>query len=116
MKTIVYTVVLFLGIRVAISPTNAQPPKEPEFDFKKYMAELDQKIAKAPSDTARVKLLLRKGQNFGDINYDSAIVYAERAATLAKRTNFLTWEQEARLALASFYSFKGKDVQASTIN
>lgn len=90
----------------------AQQPKQDELNEQKWRAELDQKIAKATTDTARVRLLLKKGQSLFDVNYDSAIFYTERAATLAKRINFLPGQAKVQLALASFYSFKGKDAQA----
>ena len=115
MKTIVYTVVLFLGIIAAISPTLAQtpPPPEPEeLTLKQWIDQLNGRLAKATSDTTRVKLLWKKGRAYYDTNIDSSIYFTKQSGDLAKRIKYLAGEREAELSLASAYALKGSDSEA----
>jgi two-component system, NtrC family, sensor kinase len=74
---------------------------------------LDRLISKSTSDTARIKLLLRKISLLSNI--DSAISLGKTVIEETKKINYRTGEAEARQKLASKYNMKG-DYQMAAEN
>ncbi|QHT69756.1 sensor histidine kinase [Rhodocytophaga rosea] len=76
---------------------------------------LDRLILKVTTDTARIKLLLKKADFLVEVNLDSAINVSKRTIQAAEKINYKKGEANARLGLATGYNFKG-EYKAASLN
>ena len=77
------------------------------------MDSLNQLIKQAPSDTARIKLTLRKIKLLTQINLDSAINLGEKSVAEAKQANYYRGVIDVSQSLVRNYCFKGNYQAAS---
>ena len=73
----------------------------------KKLDSLNQLIAKAPTDTARINLINKKISILTNINLDSAIYYALQNLKEAQKMKYYRGELDARMNLSTNYCFKG---------
>ena len=66
---------------------------------------LDREIAKATTDTAKIRLECRKVSTWSRLNLDSAISQAERTLPKAKQTDFTEARLFLQFNLATNYSY-----------
>ncbi|MEP7319380.1 MAG: tetratricopeptide repeat protein, partial [Panacibacter sp.] len=74
---------------------------------------LNKLIGEATTDTARIKLLIKKAKVLGNINLDSSTNLALKTLEEIKKINFYKGEIEIRQRLATNYCFKGDYKAAS---
>jgi signal transduction histidine kinase len=68
---------------------------------------LDKQIAMAKTDTAKIRLAIKKIGSLIETNLDSAILFGNKTIEAAKKINYNEGEAHARLKLATSYCFKG---------
>ena len=74
----------------------------------KKVDSLSRLISKSTSDTQRINLKIEKLNVLGNINLDSAIVFAHGVIDEAQKINYKKGEVDARIRLAGDYCFTGE--------
>jgi two-component system NtrC family sensor kinase len=78
----------------------------------KQIDSLNNLISKATSDTQRINLKLNKLKLLGNVNLDSAIVFAGNTINEAKKINYKQGEAKTRTKAAVYYCYTGNFAEA----